>query len=99
MGRALQDKDFAHFQDEVLAEEPGFKDLSVQFETIRGEKISFGWEDPWRLDGNQLSLESEKHYDSLFGVADFPPAKMEIQFGDRLLRLDLSDPGEGGDVS
>ncbi len=99
MGRALIDKDFTNFQEEILTKKLIFGDSSVQLETIRGEEISFDWVGPFLLDGKELMLESEKHYDSLFGTADFPSTQMEIQFGDRLLRLDLSHAEERGDMS
>ncbi len=99
IGRALQDKDFANFQEKVLAKKVVFEDLSVRLETIRGDELSFGWEGPFQLNSQELALEGEKHYDSLFGVADFPSTTMEIQFGDRLLRLNLSPSDERGDVS
>ena len=99
LGRAAQDIDFAHFQEQVLAKKLAFDGLSAQIETIRGENLSFGWQGPFRLDGEELTLESARHYDSLFGEADFPANSMEVQFGDQILKLDLSSPDERRDVS
>ena len=47
-----QDKDFTNFQEKILAIRPGFKELSVQLTSLRGEEISFGWEGPMLLNGD-----------------------------------------------
>jgi hypothetical protein len=99
MGRVVLDKDFNQFQEKILAIRPIYQEFSVRLRSLRGEEISFGWEGAMLLNGDALPLEGEFHYDSLFGTANFPASQLEIQYGDDLLRLDFSNPDEGGDLS
>ncbi len=99
LGRASLDTDFAGFQKKILANPPVFEGSSVRMTSIRGDALSFGWDGPFLLNGNELALEGQKHYNSLFGQADFPASQLEIQIGDDLLRVDLSGLQEGGDLS
>lgn len=99
LGRAVHDQDFTNFQEKILATRPVFEGVSVRMTSLRGEALSFGWGSPFKLNGEEISFEGQKHYDSLFGQADFPARQLEIQFGDDLLRLDLSSPQEGGNLS
>lgn len=99
MGRAALDQDFVSFQEKVVRLQPTLNRSSVRLISLRGEEISFGWQEHLRVNGEVLPLESKRHYDSLFGEADFPANGLEIHYGEDLLRLDFGSPDKGGDVS
>jgi hypothetical protein len=46
MGRAAVDGSFSDFQEQVLALAVDVNGLEVQFETLRGEHLAFGWRGP-----------------------------------------------------
>jgi hypothetical protein len=90
MGRAAQDGDFNSFQEKVLASEIIFTDLTVQYKTLRGETLAFGWHAPLQRDGKEVPLTGFQHYHNPYTVADIPCKGMEIRFKDDILRLDFA---------
>lgn len=89
MGRAEEDGTFAEFRDAILDLEVVFDGLSVRLETLRDETLAFGWEEPLTRNGQPESLSGFPHYDSPYGVADFPADEMTIAYGDQAMRLRL----------
>jgi hypothetical protein len=90
MGRAALDGTFSDFQEKVLALTLIFDDLAVQCDTLRGESLTFGWEGPLLLNGQEQPITGFKHYENPYCVADLAASKMEIAFGDQLMRLELA---------
>lgn len=90
MGRLALDGDFNAFQEKVLASEVNFGDLAVQYKTLRGETLSFGWSAPLLCDGKEVPLTGFPHYDNPFTLTDLPCKGMEIRFNDDLLRLNFA---------
>jgi hypothetical protein len=88
MGRSALDGDFGAFQEKVLAMEVVFEDLTVHCNTLRGEKLSFGWQEPFLRDGQEQPLTGFKHYENPYTSTELPCTKIEIQIGENLLRLD-----------
>jgi hypothetical protein len=106
MGREATDRSFADFREAVLAvgvetqadERPrnvGNPPLSVRCTTLRGERLSFGWEEPLLVNGEAQPLSGFKHYDSPYCVAEMGTVEadaarpMDIQYGDYTMRLAL----------
>ena len=87
MGRTALDGDFAAFQEKVLSLDIAFDYLSVQATTLRGDTLSFGWEGSFRRNGEDVPLDNFPHYDTPYGVADFPANEMFIGYGDTAMRL------------
>lgn len=90
MGRAALDGDFDAFQERILTQSLAFDGLSVVFETLRGETLSFGWDDPFLRDGEELPLVTTKHYVNPYCRGEFGAQKMEIRSQSYLMRLDFS---------
>ena len=61
--------------------------LHVNCETLRGQRLSFGWEGPLLMNGEERPLSGYKHYDSPYCVAEMGATKMDIQYGDYTMRL------------
>jgi hypothetical protein len=90
MGRAALDGDFQSFQEKVLQREAAFAGLSVTWETLRGERLSFGWEDPLLRGGEEVSLSGFKHYENPYCVVDLPASEMEVRTQSYVVRLSLT---------
>jgi len=89
LGRATLDGDFNNFQEKVLALPVVFDGLSVECSTLRGERLSFGWDNPFQRDGQVQSLSGFDHYENPFVAAEYPSKLMEIGYGEELLRLNF----------
>lgn len=89
MGRAAIDGDFETFQERVLALELVFDDMRVHGETPRGERISFGWDEPLLVDGAEQALAGFKHYDSPICTCEVGAPAMEIAGWETVVRLDF----------
>ena len=74
----------------MLAADLDWQGLGLRCATLRGEMLSFGWEGPLIVDGEEQPITDFKHYENPYCVADLPASQMEIRFGDYLLRLDFS---------
>jgi hypothetical protein len=93
MGRTATDGSFEDFQKKVLALEVDLQDLGVSCTTLRGETLSFGWEGPLTVNGQEQPLSGYAHYDNPYCRAEWPASAIEIQYGDYMLRLHF-DLGE-----
>jgi hypothetical protein len=90
MGRAALDGTFADFRAKVLARHVRFDGSHVQFATLRGESVEFGWEGALAVDGAAVPLSGYPHYDSPYCVAELPAEEMEIQYQGNVMRLVLA---------
>ncbi|MBN1640068.1 MAG: hypothetical protein JXA09_02440 [Anaerolineae bacterium] len=96
MGRPDTDGSFEDFQRAVLALNVDVQGLAVRCTTHRGRTLSFGWDEPFLVDGEAQLLGDDLHYDNPFCSAEYPCERMEIRTSDYLLRLRFA-PEEGED--
>ncbi|HQE91572.1 MAG TPA: hypothetical protein PLH19_01495 [Anaerolineae bacterium] len=96
LGRAALDGDFKAFQEQILALDVAFDGLSVQMDTLRGDKLAFGWEGPLRRNGVAEPITGFQHYENPYCVANFPVKEMYIGYGDQAMRLKFEEEGEEG---
>jgi len=89
MGRAVLDGDFSSFQEKILALDVKFVDASVRFVTLRGEALSFGWQDPFSRDGSEQPLSGFDHYDNPYATSEYPSRQLEIRYGESILQLNF----------
>ncbi|MCU0519527.1 MAG: hypothetical protein MUF84_02385 [Anaerolineae bacterium] len=89
MGRAALDGDFAAFQERVLGLPLTVEGLSVTFETLRGDVLSFGWQTPFLRNGQGEPLRFSKHYDNPYCSADLHAPTMDVQLGEYVMRLEF----------
>ncbi len=90
LGRPETDGSFEDFQAKVLKLEVEVDGLSVRCGTPRGQTITFGWEGPFLVDGEEQPLSGFAHYDNPFCTVELPAREIEIRTQDYLLRLDFS---------
>jgi hypothetical protein len=93
MGRAALDGSFADFIEKVLALPVRFEGAQVEWTTLRGEPIRFGWEGPLTVNGEIQPLDGFRHYDNSYCTCEFDAPVMEINHGGETLRL-LFDASE-----
>jgi hypothetical protein len=87
MGREETDGSFEAFQDAVLALDVDLRELGASCTTLRGETLSFGWEGPFLVDGEEQPLSGFKHYDNPYCTAEMGAPQMDVQFGEYIVRL------------
>lgn len=99
MGRETTDGPFAEFREAVLQldvewqAQDGQSTPGLRCSTLRGDTLSFGWEGPLRVNGEEQPLSGYRHYDSRYCVAELgtteagEPLPMDIQYGDYTMRL------------
>jgi hypothetical protein len=89
MGRKALDGDFEAFQEKVLKTDIQVTDLSIAYTTLRDDRLNFGWEGPFSVNGQEQPLSGFKHYDGPYCAAEWPATMLAIGFGHQLLRLNL----------
>lgn len=90
MGRTATDGSFKDFQEAVLKAELTFEDMAVNYKTLRGDTLAFGWEGPFLLNDEAQPLSGFRHYEGPFCAAEWPAEVLAIGYGHQLLRLNLS---------
>lgn len=90
MGSAAEDGSFAGFCARVAALPMTVDNEGVTFTTLRRETLSFGWQAPFTVDGQAVTLEGFPHLDHPNGQAQFPAQALDVNFRDYLLRLDFA---------
>jgi hypothetical protein len=83
------DGDFSTYQEKVLALPVVFDDLSVRCTTLRGEVLSFGWQEPFMRDEQEQPVSGVEHFEHPYVRADYPCKQMEIRHGEDILRLNF----------
>jgi hypothetical protein len=90
MGRDGVDGSFRTFKRDILRIKPDWQDLSVRFNSLRGEELAFGWEGPLRVNGQEQPITGFRHIDNPYCVAELPSDHMDIRYEDLLLRLNFA---------
>jgi hypothetical protein len=90
MGRAELDGDLGGFQQRVLSTAPRVDGLRVEWETIRGEHLTFDWTAPLLVDDREQPTSGFKHFDGPYALAEMPATYMDIRYGEDVMRLDFA---------
>lgn len=90
LGRKAVHRGFRRFQKDCMAIKPAWRELGVAFQSLRGEMIDFGWEDPLMVNGVAQPLAGFLHLENPYCSVAPGAAQMDIQFEDILLRLNFS---------
>jgi hypothetical protein len=80
---------FDDFCSQMRASRPQFSDLAVACQH-QGRPITFGWDAPLTIDGQEQSLRYERHYDGRHCVAEWPATEMIAALGEDALRIAFS---------
>ncbi len=87
MGQALLDGSFADFQSKILAMEVTVEGLAVGVKTLRGDALSFGWQGPLLINGEEQPLPPTRHIENAYCIADLPAAQIDIVHQEQGVRL------------
>ncbi len=90
MGRAEVDGSFGEFCRAVAARNVSVHGLQVEWDTIRGERLTFDWTGPLLVNGQEEPITGFKHIENPYALAEFPAESMDIGYGEDLLRLHLT---------
>ena len=87
MGRAEVDGSFEDFCQAVLARSVVVDGLHVEWDTVRGERLAFGWSGPLTVNGQEEPITGFKHVENPYALAEFPALSMDIGYGEDVMRL------------
>ena len=91
MGRKAEDGSFQDFREQVAQRSLTFDDLSVSYTSLRGDRLTFGWDGPFLVNGEAQPLHGFKHYDGPYAAAEWPASILAMGYGHQLVRLNLED--------
>ncbi|MCS6846360.1 MAG: hypothetical protein RMN52_01435 [Anaerolineae bacterium] len=91
VGRAAVDGGFEAFKRNVSSQPFMFDAdaMTVEWVTVRGDVLRFGWEGPLLRNGNVEPISGFKHYDNVYCTSELGAEIMDIMLGADLLRLDF----------
>ncbi len=87
MGQELLDGSFEDFQRKILDLDLAIDGLSIRVRTLRGEEVTFGADSPLKINGQVQEITGFRHYESPYGIAEYPAAQLDIGLEGRGLRL------------
>ena len=87
MGQAILDGTFAGFQSKILAMDVSTEKLAVAMTTLRGDKLAFGWEGAFLVNGQEQPMEPTRHIENPYCIADLPAAQIDIIHQEQGVRL------------
>jgi len=91
MGRAALDGSFKEFVEKILKLQVQFDGAQVEITGLRGDHLSFGWQFPLLVNGQEQSLRGINHYDNPYCTCAMEPPEMEIRHGQDALRLHFNE--------
>ncbi|MBN1581630.1 MAG: hypothetical protein JXA89_13075 [Anaerolineae bacterium] len=90
MGRAALDGDFEAFREKVLAMEVDLQPLAATCTSLRGERLSFGWQGPLTVNGEEQAISGFKHIENPYCTAEVGATEIEIRYEEYIFKLDFS---------
>ena len=87
MGLEILDGSFKDFQEKVLGLDLSAENLQISLYSLRGERLSFGWENSFVVNSQEQPLAGFKHYENNYCLADMPASQLDIVFKDEGIRL------------
>jgi hypothetical protein len=78
MGQELLDGTFEDFQGKILAMRVSYNGLSVKLKSLRNDKLTFGWQEPFSVNGVEQVLSGFRHFENPYCIADLPAEQMDI---------------------
>ena len=91
MGRQSVDGPFEEFVKRLTEAKVEFGRARVVYESPSQGRLELGWRGPLRQRGEVVPLDRYPRYESPYARAPFPSEKIEVQHGDRWLRLHWPD--------
>lgn len=92
MGSRELDGDFNEFCRRVRALPMLLAPLNLQYQTLRGDHLSFGWQGGFMVNGAAYTLHGSRHYDNRYCSVEWPAPRMPLSLGAETTELDLRAP-------
>lgn len=92
LGRKADDGAFEEFVESIASAGLAFSGMNVEFQSPGNGLVRFGWEDPFSVDGVEISLHDYPRYDNPFVHAEFDPTEIHISAGGHEMTLDMAMP-------
>jgi hypothetical protein len=91
LGRAATDGSFGEFIEKVKALPVDFQGAKVELTCLRGDRLTFGWQGAFLINGKAQALDGFKHYDNSYCSCETGAPEMEIRYGMDALRLHFDE--------
>ena len=91
MGRAAVDGSFDNFVVSIANTPVDVRGLNVEFEALGKGLVSFGWDAPLTLDGEEIPLKDYPRWNNPFTEAGFGILQYLIEFNGQRLELDFEN--------
>jgi hypothetical protein len=75
------------FVEKILTLPVHYGEAKVEFTSLRGDRLRFGWQDPFLVNGEIQPLYGFKHFENSYWTCEMGTPEMESQFGPEALRL------------
>jgi hypothetical protein len=89
MGRESLNGEFLDFQKKVVELQINWQELSMNFTSLQGDQLSFGWQDSLLVNGREQAITGFKHIENPYCSVELPTKQIDISYGDFLVRLDF----------
>ena len=89
LGRASVDGSFADFVSAVANANLTVSGLKVQYDAAGIGEVSFGWEDDFTVNGQNVPLDGYPRFDNPYAHIDFNSLTYEIEYNGLSLQLDF----------
>lgn len=64
-------------------------DLSISYENLAGENISFGWDSDLKVDGRRVELSGYKRFDNRYVYSEYMKGEYILKCRDQQMKIDL----------
>jgi hypothetical protein len=91
MGQQLLDGSFEDFRAKIQAMAFSSDGAIVDFRSLRGDRIEFGWSGPLRINGQVQPIADFPHFENPYCAVTLPARQMEIVHNQNGIRLTFED--------
>jgi hypothetical protein len=94
MGRQADWGSFAAFVDAITSSRVDHDALDVRYASSSLGEVTFGWEGPLRIEGQEMSLRSPMRYDNPYCQVAFDATAWTVRRGEDLLEIGVGNEGD-----
>ena len=89
MGQQMLDGSFEEFKQKILDLKMNIDSLSINFTSLRGDSLCFGWDGPFWVNDQEQQISGFRHYENIYCIADMPATQMDIVYQEEGIRLNF----------
>ncbi len=89
MGRRAVDGSFDEFMEGIVSSKLSVEGLNVDFDAPRIGRVTFGWNEPFTVNGREILLKYYPRWDNPYCTAEFNTNRFQIKHGRKKLSLEI----------